>query len=273
VPQRARLAALVVASAGAAWPLVGRAFSNVAVGAVLDNPTLPTLDGSRQPLLSEQAAASVFVFFRPRQDHSRDALAQLGAIQRSLAGKGVRFVLVVSDAWPAEEVRATVAGTGLVAPVLVDHGDALYGALGVALHPVLGIADRRRTLVAYEHYRRINFGEIVLGRLRLLLGEIGEAEMARILEPERAAEPGAGAGARRFLNLARMLEARGHHEKALEAVERSLAAGPTAAGLALKGAILAARGDCAAARPAFEAALKLDPADAVALQGRKGCAR
>jgi tetratricopeptide (TPR) repeat protein len=259
--------------AGAACPLAGRAFSNVAVGDLLENPTLPTLEGKPLPLLSGQAAASVFVFFRPGHDRSREALVQLGRIQKELAGRPVRFVLVVSGSWPPAEVRAAVDGTGLEAPVLVDRGDALYGRLGVALHPVLGIADRSRRLAAYEHYRRINFGEIVLARLRLLLGDIGDAEVARVLAPEKAGRPAPDAGARRFLNLARLLESRGNHQKALEAVRRSLAVAASAEALALEGTILAAQGDCAAAAPLFTAALKLDPAEPVALQGAAGCAR
>jgi tetratricopeptide (TPR) repeat protein len=136
---------------------------------------------------------------------------------------------------------------------------------------VVGIADRAGRLLAYEHYRRINFKEIVLARLRVALGELGEADMARVLEPERAGSGGPGAEARRHLALARALWKRQNGPKALEALEKSLAAGPSAAAWALKGQILAAGGDCRAALPAFQTALKIDPAEAVALQGTSGC--
>jgi tetratricopeptide (TPR) repeat protein len=255
----------------AAWPGAARAFSNVEVGATLENPTLATLDGGRAELLSRRAAASLFVFVRPQQEHSHDALQELESIRKELAGKPVRFVAVVSDAWPAEEVRAAVRAAGVEWPVLVDAGDALYGRLGVRLHPVVGIADRALRLVAYEHYRRINFREIVLARLRVALGELAEADMARVLEPEKATNGSPEAEARRYLNLARALWKRRNAEKALEATRRSLAAAPVAAAWALQGEILAAGGDCRAARAAFDAALKIDPADAVARQGRQGC--
>ena len=271
--RRRRLSAWVVAAAlaGAAWPRPGGAFSNVELGATLENPALPTLDGGRAELLSRKHAASLFVFFRPHQDHSLDALRELESIRRELQGKPVRFVAVVSDAWPAEEARQVVQAAGVEWPVLVDVGDALYGRLGVRLHPVVGISDRSLRLVAYEHFRQINFREIVLGRLRVVLGELKEADMARVLEPEKATTGSPEAEARRYVNLGRALWKRKNGPKALEAVRRSLEAAPSAAAWDLQGEILAAGGDCKGALAAFEAALKIDPADAVARQGRQGC--
>jgi hypothetical protein len=39
-------------------------------------------------------------------------------------------------------VKALVKQVGLRMPVLWDQADALYGKLGVRLHPVIGITDR-----------------------------------------------------------------------------------------------------------------------------------
>jgi tetratricopeptide (TPR) repeat protein len=259
------------ALAGVAWPGAGRAFSNVAIGDRLDNPSLPTLAGPRAELLSAQATASVFLFFRPQQEHSLDALRDLEAIRRELAGRPVRFVAVVSDSWSAQEVRETLREAAVEWPVLIDVGDELYGKLGVRLHPVVGIADRARRLAAYEHYRRINFREIVMGRLRIMLGDLREADMARVLEPEKATTGTLDGEARRHLNLARALWKRGNAEKALESVRKSLAAAPLAAAYALEGEILAATGRCAEARPLFEAALRMNSTEASALKGRRAC--
>jgi tetratricopeptide (TPR) repeat protein len=271
---RRRLQAWVVVAATllcGGWPGAGRAFSNVELGATLENPSLPTLEGGRAELLSRKVTASLFVFFRPQQEHSLDALRELESIRRELAGRPVRFVAVVSDSWPADEVRAVVKAAGLEWPVLIDEGDALYGRLGVRLHPVVGVADRALKLVAYEHFRQINFREIVLARLRIALGELKEADMARVLEPEKATSGGPDAEARRYLNLARALWRRKNAPKALEAARRSLEAAPSAGAWSLQGEILAAGADCQGALAAFEAALKIDPADAVARQGRQGC--
>jgi len=261
--------------AASLFPRPGHAFSNVAVGDALENPALRTLDGGTAELLSRRHQASVFVFFRPQQEHSLDALLDLAAVQKELAGKPVRFVGVVSDSWTAEEVRETVRKAGVDWPVLVDAGDALYGRLGVRLHPVVGIADRGLRLFAYEHFRQINFREILLARVRLALGEIDQAAMARVLDPPKGTLPGDDPRdvARRHVNLARQLWKRGNGEKALEFTRRSLEIAPSADAWALQGEVLSAQGRCPAALPAFEAALKIEPAHAVALQGRKGCAR
>jgi tetratricopeptide (TPR) repeat protein len=160
-------------------------------------------------------------------------------------------------------------------PVLVDAGDALYGKLGVRLHPVVGIADRSLKLFAYEHFRKINFREIMLARLRLALGEIDQAAMDRAIDPPRGTLPGDDPRdvARRHVNLARQLWKRGNAEKALEYCRRSLEVAPLADAWALQGEVLAARGRCPQALPAFDAALKIEPAHAVAKKGRQGCTR
>lgn len=275
MPTPRRIVAWLMAGAlaGVGMPAVALGFANVAVGERLDNPRLPLLGGGSAELLSSSSTVNLFVFFRPEQDHSLDTLKGLVALQKDFAGKPVRMVGVVSDSWPADQVRATVAEAGFTAPVLVDVKDALYGALGVRLHPVVGLADRNRKLVAYEHFRQINYTEIIRGRIQVMLGEATEADMARVLEPEKATTGSPQADARRHFNLARKLWARKNAEKALEAVRRSLAIAPTAPAWALQGEIIAAGGDCKAARPLFEQALKIDPTEPVAILGLKGCAR
>jgi tetratricopeptide (TPR) repeat protein len=262
---------LLLAALAALFPRPGRAFTNVAVGDRLEDVTLRTLDGQPLPLLSREATASVFVFFRPQQDHSLDALMELAAIQKTLRGRSVRWVGVVSDSWPADEVREVVRRSGADLPVLVDVGDRLYGKLGVRLHPVVGIADRQLRLAAYEHYRKINFSEIVLARIRVLLGDLKEADMAAVLEPAKATSGTTEDEARRDLTLARLLWKKGNWEKALEWARKSLSLVPSAGAYALQGEILAAQGQCQAALPLFEAALKIDPAEPVAQKGRGRC--
>jgi tetratricopeptide (TPR) repeat protein len=182
------------------------------------------------------------------------------------------MVAVVSDSWPEEVVQALMAEAGFTAPVLIDAGDALYGALGVRLHPVVGLADREQRLAAYEPYRQVNFSEVIRGRIRVMLGDSSAAEMAQVLEPARATTGSPEADAKRHLNLARMLWTRKNAEKALESLGRSLAVIPTAPAWALQGEILAAGGDCRAAIPAFERALKIDADQIVAIKGLQGCA-
>jgi tetratricopeptide (TPR) repeat protein len=260
------------ALAAVGLPLAGRAFSSVSLGDRLENPHLKKLGGGAGELLSRDSTVNLFVFVRPEQERSVEALKILSRLQREFAARPVRMVAVVSDSWSEEAVQAMVVEAGFTAPVLVDAGDALYGALGVRLHPVVGLADREQRLAAYEPYRQINFGEIVRGRIRVMLGDASAGEMAKVLTPEKATTGSTEAEARRHLNLARMLWTRKNAEKALESVQRSLAVLPTAPAWALQGEILAARGDCGAAAPLFERALKIDPSQSVAIKGLKGCA-
>lgn len=256
-----------------ARPIAGRAFANVAVGEVVEDAELRTIDGGRASLFAKGAKADVVVFFRPQQEHSTDALRELAACQRELAGKPVHWVGVVSSSWAPAEVRAVVTETGIRMPVLVDEGDALYGRFGVRLHPTVGVLDESRRLAAYEPFRQINYCERVKARIRLVLGELDEAAVAKLDSPERSITRTDEGVARRHLNYARMLLRIQKLDRALAEVEKVLAVAPTAAGYALQGEILAAQGKCAEAIRAFDAALKIDPASSVAVDGRKSCGR
>lgn len=245
----------------------------VQIGDTVEDVQLATLGGGRDRLLAKGIKANVFVFFRPEQERSLDTLKELASCEKEFAGKPVRFVGVVSDSWPADQVRELVREAGTRMPVLVDEGDALYGALGIRLHPVIGIVDARRKLAAFEPFRQINYCERVKVRIRFLLGEVSEAEIARVDEPARSTTRTDDGVARRHLNFARMLHRIKQEDKALEEIQKSLAIAPSAAALALQGEILAATGKCPEALLAFEGALKIEPANPVALDGRKSCGR
>lgn len=259
--------------ASMARPLVARAFEHVAVGEVVDDAELRTLDGGRHPLAAKGAKANVVVFFRPQQEHSLDTLKDMAACEKELAGKPVHWVAVVSSAWTREEVRAVVSETGVQMPVLVDEGDALYGRLGVRLHPAIGILDARRRLVAYEPFRQINYCDRVRARIRLVLGELTEADVAKVDAPERATTRTDDGVARRHLNYARTLMRIQKYDRALEEVQKSLEVFPSAAAYALLGELLAARGRCPEALRAFDLASKLEPANSTAIEARKRCGR
>jgi hypothetical protein len=245
------------------------AFTHAKIGSVIDNVELPALDGSKQFLLSN-ATANVFIFFKPGQENSRTTMIHLATCEKEMAGKSVHWVAVVSDRYPQAQVDAAVKEIGLHMPVLIDAGDALYGKLGVILCPVLGIADKDHKLVAYEYFTKINFTEVVRARIRYLLSEIDEQQLEQVLNPSGATTGGDAEKARRRYKLAEKLYFAKNYAKALENINDSLEKDQkVAATHALKGQILAAMGDREAARAAFAEALKLDPANTVALEGMK----
>lgn len=242
------------------------------IGDLVDDVELPTLDGRRERLLGRGTKANVFVFFRPQQDHSLETLKVLAACEAEFRSKPVRFVGVVSDTAAADEVRATVQEAGVRMPVLVDTGDALYAQLGVRLHPLIGLVDARRKLTAWEPFRKINYCERLRVRIRHLLGEATEREIAEVDAPEQVDDPPKEEGvAKRHLNYARMLLKMGEHAEALAEVQKALLIAPSAAAYAAQGEVLAAMGKCPDATRAFEAALRIDPRNAVAQAKRTSC--
>lgn len=274
--RRLALCTLALALSGALWPLAGYAFTNVEVGQRFDAPSMPTLDGGRHELVAKKALANVFVFFRPQQDHSLDTLRAMAECEKDFKGKPVHWVAVVSDSWPKDEVKAFVKEAGIQAPVLVDEGDKLYGALGVRLHPTIGIADGDARLLAYEPFRKINYCDVVRARVRFALKEIGEAEVAQVVSPEKAAMPSdvKGAVANRHVKMGRMFAKSKNWPKAEEAAREALAKEPDhAPAHALLGDALAGKGDCASAAKEYDEALRLDPASPEAASGKRSCGK
>ena len=250
----------------AAW-----AFAHAKLGDVIEDMELPTLSGGKLHLLGN-SNANVFIFFKPGQEHSNATLKQIAACEQEFNGKSVRWVAIVSDRFTRAEVEAEVKDVGIAMPVLIDVGDGLYGKLGVALTPVIGMTDKEGKLAAYEPFLKVNYGEVIRARIRRLLGEIDDEQLAQVLRPVAMVQGSDAEVARRRLRLAeREFEAK-NYEKALASAKRSIEKDPAlVAAHVVLGQILAAQGNQAEALKAFEAALKLDPENAAALQGQKGC--
>jgi hypothetical protein len=263
---------LAALAAGASWALPVAAAAERA--STLEDVRLRLLEGGTAPLVEKGSAATVLLFFRPGQDRSIEALRAIGECRAGLAGKPVRLAGIVSDRDAPEEVRSALAAAGARLPVLLDEGDALYARLAVRTHPAIFVVDEGRRVVAHESFHPVGLCDVVRARVRFLLGEITEAELARALVPAESQMPGddpIGVAAR-HVKFGRKLLAARSFAPAHENARRSLALAPSAAAWTLEGEIFAAEGKCADAVRAFDAALALDPADAAAAAGRRGCA-
>lgn len=246
------------------------AFANVPIGAVVENVALPTLAGGEQNLLSD-TNVSVFIFINPALEHSNRALVQIAECEKELADKPVHWCAIVSDRVPKAEVEAEVQASGIVMPVLIDQGDALYGKFGVVLHPVVGITDPERRLVAYQPFAKVNYKAVIRAQIRHALKEMTDEELAEALNPPAAALSGQASVAHRYFRLAEKQFASTNYVQALSNIQKSLDQNPTADAYSLRGRILEAQGNRPEALAAFEAALKLDPTDASAQEGIKAC--
>jgi tetratricopeptide (TPR) repeat protein len=252
-----RLPAAVLIAIHLATPASAQAFREVEVGAQLRNREMPTIDGKKASLLGT-ARANVFIFFRSGQEHSTETLAQVARLEAELAGKSVRFVGLVSDADPKEDVVALVRASGVRMPVLVDVGDALYGELGVSLHPSIGIADARGKLVGYQAFRRINLLDILRGRVQVALGELSEEQLAAIIDP--AATEVAVNRAKARMNLARKLLEAGDVDGAIASARSAVALEPARPEThALLAELLAKAGNCDESKREANEARFIDP--------------
>jgi hypothetical protein len=222
---RSHPAAAALAALALALPSAAPAFTHVEVGAQLRDRDLPTLDGGKAPWLGA-SRATLFVFIRPGQDHSFDTLRQIAVLEKELEGKGVRFVLITSDGYEPGSVRDLVREAGVRAPVLVDVGDALYGELGVSLHPSSGLADARHRLSAYQHFLKVNQLDVLRGRILVALGELSAEGMARIVSPPPSHTGTTRDVAMRRVNLGRALLVRGRADAAAENARRALEIAP-----------------------------------------------
>ena len=268
-PSRSSLVLLAVLALS---PLGAQAHAEV--GTAIDNVELKTIAGGKEKLLSSRARANVMIFFRPSQDRSVDALRQMAQCEKDLAGKPVHWVAIVSSTEPADGVKEVVAQTGLAMPVLIDDGDALYDKLGVRLHPMIAIADGKFTVAAMEMYRQIEFCDIIKARIRYVIGEIDQAALDQVLNPQRSSLPGEDMAkkAMRDVNMARKLIDLDQADKAIERCQRALELSPNvAAAHAVMGDAYAKMGDCAKAKASWQSAAKLDAKAAASPEWSKKC--
>jgi tetratricopeptide (TPR) repeat protein len=262
----------IAVSCATLLPGSAHAFANVALGETIENVELPTLAGGREALLSAGTQANVFIFFRPQQENSVKALKAIADCERAFAGKSVHWVAVVSSSWAAQEVRASVSLAGTHVPVLVDQGDALYGKLGVRLHPVVGVANEKFQLVAYEPFQDVNYCDRIKGQVRYALHEISQAELARADAPERALMPDEvkGAVSNRFIKMGEMYLGMEQYDKAAAEARKLLQGDPRyAPAHVLLGDALSSQGKCAEAKLAYQEAMKLSPQLVAVVQKKK----
>ncbi len=220
---------------------------------------MQTIDGHKEQLLGS-SNANVFVFFRTGQDHSMEALKQLADVERDLAGKSVHWVGIVSSNEERQDVVALVRETGIKMPVLIDEGDALYGELGVYLHPSIGIADSRYALVEYQPFRKINLRDLVRARIQVVLGDITEAQLAEVINPPAAPIAMTAGRAHARVKLARVLLSVGKVDEAIECLRAGLKLDPDSAPAhAALAEALARKGSCSEAESELKAALRLAP--------------
>ncbi len=249
---RARRRTLLTLAVGLLFSPLLPGFTHAKVGTVIENVELPTLAGDPHPFRG-RTNVSAFIFFDPAKAHSRAALKQFAAVRDRLRDRPVSWVAVVSDRVSPAAAREAAQAVKLDAPVLVDVGDALFGRLGVALYPVVGVTDAQGRLRHYLPFHKINYAVLIEGAVRHALGELSDAEFERVLHPQAPPMVRDDRWRERTrLNLARRMFAEGRLEDAAKLVEQCLRQTPDDPhALLLKGRLLASRGKISEARTVY----------------------
>jgi tetratricopeptide (TPR) repeat protein len=256
----------------AAAPFVAHAHAEV--GTPVPSVELASVSGEKVKVVDERAKVNVLVFVRAGQDRSLDALKAMARCEKTLSGRPVRFLGVLPGGTPPDEARALAVASGAKLPLLFDAEDALYEKLLVRGHPVIFLVDAKARVAGFEQYRQIDYCEVITARIRFLLGEIDQASVDRVVEPQRNSMPGDDLRdvSNRDVNLGRRQLKIKQYDKAIASANKALGVAPNPGAFALLGEVAAAKGDCAGARKHYAAALKLDPTEKHAIAGQKACA-
>ena len=268
---RGHLAVLFLVGFLGAVPPAAGAFAEP--GTRLEPVELASLSGGKAPYIVAGAKANVFVFFRTDQDRSKDALKQIAACEKDLAGKGIHWAALVSGSAALADVKSVVAAAGIEMPVLIDEGDKLYDKLQVRLHPAVGVADGKGILQAFEPYRQVDFADALKARIRFALGEIDKAALDRALDPDAAPLPGDDVQnkAMRDVKMARSLIQIGQFQAAVQQIQRALEQAPVPAAFPVLAVAYAKLGKCPEAKRALEQAQKVAPDAPELAEAKQAC--
>lgn len=196
----------------------GLGFAHAQVGDVIEPVLLPDVEGELHPFIGE-ADVNVFILFNPQKPHSRNSLRKISDVIKKWSDHSVEWTAILSDRFPASETMDFFEEAEFESRILIDRQDDLYGSLGVALYPVIGITDKNHVLRHYLPFRKVNYASVLDAAIREVLGQIDRAAFDKVLNhPESEVDKTRlrKKGAR--LGLARELITRGCLDEAKEMV-------------------------------------------------------
>lgn len=237
------------------------AFRNVSEGQPVPGFSLKDTAGNTVSLSDMAGKVVVVIFFKPDQEYSVSALADLQKMQAKLAPKGVVTLAIMSEMDEQAKLKEVMQNQKITYPVLLDEGRKVYGAWGVFLYPTTGIVDEQGKLaVQVPSYNR-KYAETVEGNVRVVNGEITKEQLAEELNPkEREQLSPERKKAERHMMLADKLIERRMYDKASEELSHAVEADPGLAEARVKyGFLLLKQGDPVKAQEQFEKAIEINP--------------
>lgn len=237
------------------------AFRNVSEGQPVPVFSLKDTNGNTVSMSDFAGKAVVVIFFKPDQDHSVSALADLEKMQPKLAPKGVVTLGIMSEMDQQAKLKEVMQDKKITFPVLLDDGRKAYGAWGAFLYPTTGIVDKQGKLaVQVPSYNR-KYAETVEGNVRVVNGEITKEQLAELLNPkEKEQMSPERKKAERHMMLADKLVERKMYDKAAGELSQAVEADPSLAEARVRyGFILLKLGDPVKAKENFDKAIETNP--------------
>ncbi|MBI5191344.1 MAG: redoxin domain-containing protein [Nitrospirae bacterium] len=255
------LVLLYMVSAVAVPLCSANAFRNLEEGGQAPDFTLKDTQGNDVTLSGYTGKVVVALFFRPDQEKSHDAMADLQKVHAKYASKGVVVLGIMPEPGQKAKLAEEMEHEKVTYTVLLDDGKAAYGGWGVFLYPTTGILGKDGRLFRHIPSHNRKYADTVEGNVRLALGEINEGQLNELLNPKEIERlsPEQKKAERHMMLGQRMVE-RKLLDRAAHEYEQAVEADPSlAAARVAYGFVLLKMGDPAKAKEHFAKAVEQDP--------------
>jgi peroxiredoxin len=185
--------------------------------------------GEEITLGNQRGKILILAFWKRGQDLSEKALTDLERIYQEFRDQGVNVLAINADKASKPEIKGLGTTQNLSYSLASDTEFKAYGQFGVIVLPTTMIIGPKGRLAYYRSIYANDFYDQVRGNVRLLLGEITPAQLARELNPRKIkVESQARKIASLHLAMARMLMTENSlKHKAREELEKAVQADPT----------------------------------------------
>ena len=210
----------------------------------------------------------VLIYWRPDQKRSHLALQDGKYISGTFRDKGVEVLGVIAKHDKMEEVRKIIKDNEIKFPVLMDSYRDVYSDYGIRVYPTTIIIDKSGKVAYSLPGHALTYKITLEAHLKYLLGEIDREQLKDMISPRKEKIDESALKAERMYNLALKFAESGLFDNAIEAVQKSIEAGPDIAkSYILFGSLLLRQEEADRAVENFSKALELQPSSHTAKTG------
>lgn len=195
------------------------------LGKRVPNFILSSLDGKTVALSDFRRKHVMFLYWRPGQKRSLDALRDFKVLYEKFQSKGVEAVSFVPDS-DLDKVNEIVNALEINFPVIRDISRKVFGDYGIRVYPTTLLIDGQRNLAFELPGHAVTFRKVLQLHLRRLLGELDEAGLRDSLGEIKGVKDSDTLSAERKYNLALQMTEAQLFDQAVEAAKGSLESKP-----------------------------------------------